>query len=192
MTATEVRDFVKGKFQIPSANTDFDGDIDDCVEVSVSTLEPFVRRNYPADTSVTVASSSDSFTVPESGTTVYKLQVRASGTTDNWLTVKDFFQIGDEVYLQDEYGTAIDCRIFAQGEYDLSTIDNIPSRFDGALIDYACAEFASVLAGQKTKYNIYQQVNGARSVDSMADLAQFYEARAERRAEKVQDLEGSL
>lgn len=191
MTAVEVRSAVKNKYQIPSANTDFDDEIDECVEYAVSSLEPYVQKVYPEDTTVTVASSTDNFTLPTAGTTVHRLQIRPVGSTV-WLNTKDYTQVGDVVYLQEAFSGTIEVRLFVQGEYALTDIDDIPTRFQTALVSFSCAEFATVLAGQKTKYNLYQQVNGARSVSSMADLAQFYEARGERSAERVADPEGLI
>ena len=144
--------------------------------------------NYPlkVDSTVSLASTDTEFSLPVAGSTVKRLHMTLSdGHEFGWT---DWTQHGDKILITDNLPGAVTVKLYADGDYTIA--DTIPARYTPALIDWSCSEFATTLAGSKSKYNVYAQTTGARGVDNMLDLAEFYEQRAERRIIRVADGEG--
>lgn len=187
MTPTQAREKVKTKFDIPTATTSLDAAIDEAVETALVMLTPFIHSPLTVDTSVSLASTDTEFDLPISGSTLKRLHVTYTGGHQVLWTA--WTQHGDTILLTELPG-AVDVTLYADAA--LSAGATVPERFTPAYVDYACSEFATTLAGSKSKYNVYAQATGARGVDNMLDLAEFYEQRAERRVARVADAEGLL
>lgn len=188
MTPTQARDKVKVKFDIPAATTTLDASIDEAVKTALTLLSPFVNNPLTVNTSVSLAQTATSFTLPVAGSTLKRLHLAFSNGHQVLWT--DWTQHNDTILLTENLPGAAVVSIYAEG--DLASGATVSERFAPAYIDYACSEFATTLAGSKSKYNIYAQTTGARGVDNMLDLAEFYEQRAERRITRVADSEGLL
>ena len=185
MTPTQALAKVKKKFNLSSVTT-FDTIITDCIETASLLLAPYVNKPLTVDTSVSLASTDTSFTLPVAGSTVRRIHlVLSDGHEVLWT---DWTQHGDTILLTDNLPGSCTVHLYADGDYEAA--DTVDLRFAPAWIDWACSEFATTLAGDKTSYNTYSQTTGARSVDNMLDLAEFYEQRAERRIIRVADAEG--
>ena len=174
MTTNDYRDAVKRKYRITVST--LDTDIQKCVEDAVPLLAPYVKKTA-VDTSLTATSETESLTIPTSGADLRKLMIDGH-------TFDSYFKDGDIVYLTD-YPPAGAVKLFLRVPYEVADIEDIPFTYQTAMIELSCAQFATLLAGSKSAYNIYSQANGARSVDNMLDLAEWYEDRAERRLLKL-------
>lgn len=188
MTTTEARDKVKVKYSIPSATTSLDASIDACVTTAIDWLASYVSVPGTADTTQSLASSVNTLTYASE---VYKIFYRYS-TTSDWLLTTAWQQVGGIIYFYENFGGAVSLKILPRSYYTTATIATIPVSLTVPLIDMACAELATVFAGNKSKYNIYSQTNGARGVDNMLSLSEFYRNSARERIEPLQDFDGLL
>lgn len=189
--STEALSRVKYRFRIPQANTTFDADINKAVEIAVEALAPYAKQPQTPDTSLSVGSTVYEFTWDSTTKDITKIEYRLV-STDPYTFISSWSHDDATVYLREHAGQTMYFRIHYTKPYTYAGIANIPTRFNPALIDFSCAEYAAFLAGSKTAYDIYMQATGSRAVDSMTALSEFYENRGERRAEKVADPEGLL
>lgn len=187
MTPTQALAKVKKKFDLVST-TDLDTYITDAIETASLLLAPYIATPLTVDTTVSLTTSSTKFTLPVAGSTVKRLNIKSSSGDEVAFT--SWSQHGDVILLNDYLPYS--ATIYVYADKPLTTSDTVPLRFAPAWVDFGCSEFATTLAGSKSKYNIYAQATGARAVDNMLDLAEFYEQRAERRVSKIAEPEGSL
>lgn len=179
MTTAEYRDRVKSRFRITGAI--LDDDIEDCVTDALSYLAPFIQESV-VDETLTADSNTETLTIPTAGATLRRMSLR-SGTSGLFQPFNDYYVEGDVIYLQSYADDATTVRLHLSVPY--SVVADLPATFSQILLLYSCSEFASLLAGDKSRYNIYSQSTGARGVDNMSDLADFYENRGERLARKL-------
>jgi hypothetical protein len=191
LTVSTARARVKRKFQIPTSDTGFDADIDDAVSMACDLISPFSKRKIPEDTSITLSANQSSFTIPSAGSEINRIYIRSSSSYQ-YALFTDWTQDGDTIYMYENFDSSMQLKILAYGDFDTSTIASISNAMCIPLIDFACSEFASFLAGNKTKYNIYMQNTGARAVDNLLNMSEWYEGRALKRLEKIADAEGLL
>ena len=171
---------VKNKLDINDAT--FDADILENLEQVVPRLAPYLQYQLPEDTSVTLASGDDSFNLPVTGSSLDRLYFRTS-STEVWREVDLWRQHRSKVYLNENVNTVTYVKVIASRPFVYSDADLalLAADYPAAMLPlylYACAEFATMIVGNKRKFNIYQQMNGARSLSEMQDLVTFYENRA--------------
>lgn len=177
---TTARTRIKTKLNI--VDTTFDAELLECIEQAVPRLSPFVQYQLAADTSVTLATGDDSFTLPVSGSALQRLYARTS-STDVWREVDLWRQHRSTVYIQEPIGTTTYLKIVASRPFVYSDADLalLAADYPAAMLPlylYAMAEFATMIVGNKRKFNIYQQMNGVRTLNEMQELVNFYENRA--------------
>lgn len=184
MTTTSARDKVKNRFNIPSTETGLDTIIDSCVADAIDMLSGYVRVGATATTTITYGT--------------YEITVTAGRkVTDIWfddgsgkkVTVIDWYQEDNVVYLT----TTLDGTITYRYEvsYDSSSLANLPTEHNQPFLNLCYAEFSGFLAGDRSAYSEYTQSAGARAVDNMRDLSDFYERKADRLFAKVEQSEGA-
>lgn len=191
MTIATARTRLKDRLDIASAVTTFDTLLDGCLEDAMPRLAPFFVYDMPEDTSVTLLTDADSFTLPSTVSTLHKMYVRTN-VNDNWREFDAWTQHGSKIYLYEGIGTTTYVKVLARRPYTFIDGDLalMPPTANVPLLMFAAAEFAVTLVGNKRKFNIYQQSNGARSLDEMRQLAEWYEGRAVRLAEDAISGEG--
>lgn len=191
MTTLTARARVKEKLDIASTITLFDSIIDNCLTDAMPRLAPFFVYDVPADTSLTLASNDDSFTVPGTNATVQKIYVRTS-PNNVWANLDFWGQHGNKVYLYERICTTTYVKLLARRAFTFTDADLalMSPAAEAPLYMFACAEFATILVGNKRKFNIYQQTNGARSVQEMRELSEWYDNRAVRLAEDAISADG--
>lgn len=188
------RDKVKEKLDIDSSDTTFNTMITEALHRAVFRLKPFVQYSIPVDTTVILSSSDSSLTLPVSGSRLQRLEKKIS-TDDYYQKVDGWRQDRDIVYLSETVSDSTTMRIFATRAYSNTDADFALLATDCPeamlpLYLFAMAEFATYLVGMKRKFNIYQQMNGARTLAEMRELAEFYESRAVRILEDEISAEG--
>ena len=185
---------VKSKLDIASAVTTFDSLLDDCLEQAIPRLAPWIQYQLAADESVSLAANTDNFTLPVSGSALQRLFARTS-SSEYWAKLDLWRQNRDTIYLTDLSSSARSLKILATRPYKYTDADfaQLATDYPSAMLPlylFTMSEFATYLAGNKRKFNIYQQSNGARTLDEMKDLATFYEDRAVRILEDEISSEG--
>lgn len=177
---TTARTKIKTKLDI--VDTTFDTMLLDCIEQAVPRLAPFLQYQLAEDTSVTLATDDDSFTLPVSTSQLQRLYVRTS-TNEVWRELDLWRQHRNKVYLSEGIGTTTYVKVIAHRPFAYSDADLalLATDYPSAMLPlylFSMAEFATMIVGNKRKFNIYQQSNGVRTLDEMKDLVQFYENRA--------------
>ena len=185
---------VKQKLDIADAVTTFDTIIDDALTQAIPRLAPYLQYQLAEDVTVTLAGGVDNFTMPVAASNLERVYVRSS-SSDQWRLIDLWQQVRNKVYLNETFGSAMEVKVIAHRPFTQSDADYalLASDYPAAMLPlylFACSEFASVLVGNKRKFNIYQQSNGSRSLDEMKDLVEFYENRAVRILEDEISAEG--
>jgi len=184
----------KVKTKLDIADTTFDTILDDCLEQAIFRIAPFIKYRLAEDTTVTLAADTDNFTLPVSGSDLQLLYTRRD-SSDFWAKLDLWRQNRDVIYITDVSSSARELKILATRSYKYTDADFAQLATDCAaamlpLYLFTMSEFATYLVGNKRKFNIYQQANGARTLDEMKDLATFYEDRAIRILEDEISAEG--
>lgn len=190
MTAAEARTRVKYKFHIPQSVSTFDNDVDMAVTIAVDALAPYASLPATPDTSKTLASGVDILAWDFTLKSIDKIFHRVN-STDVWQLLTGWYNDNANIYFTEVVGPT-NLKILPKAPYTLAGIESLPNKFQPAFIDFACSEFASFLAGSQAKFDNYIQATGAKATDSMINLSEFYENRANIRAREVGDPEGVL
>ena len=185
MTTADAVARVKRKFGIAQADTSLDTDITDAVSTGIDCLAPYLEQPLTEDNSVTLAANASSFTNPVAGSEIRKIYFQPTSSSYNWLLITEWSIVNDVIYIYDSFTVDGSIKILATGEYDDTETSTIPRDFTVPLIDFACSEFASYLAGDKSKFNIYSQVTGVAGVSEMISLSEYYENRANARVRQI-------
>lgn len=184
MTSASVIKSVKYRANIPLDNDVFDPELEDFANDAVARLYPIVVRELAEDTTTTLSADTHTFSLP-TGTDAIRsggLFIKNSTDTDDCYQSYDEFTLhGSTVYLQEDFDTAKTIKILGLGRH---TINTLPEEFKVAIVYYVLSDFFSLLAGNKAKYNQYLQATGARSVDNMREMSDWY---SEKAAQEVAD-----
>jgi hypothetical protein len=183
MTTEEARTAVKNRLGIPSGTTTWDTIIDDFVVAAV-------RRLYPkaALEVAKVEITSSGFTVDNLG----ECEITLSGLTGapltarkvegydgyGWAPITDTYTHAGVLRLREVSDEITTLRVY--GLKNFAAIDKVYDWLLQAVLWFAMSEFYDYLASNKSSYNIYSQVSGARAVDNMADQSAYLESKAER------------
>lgn len=177
---TTARTRIKTKLDIP--DTTFDSMLLECIEQAVPRLAPWLQYQMAADESLTILTGVDKFTLPNSTSTLQRLYARTT-EAEVWREVDLWRQQRAIVYINEPIGTTTSLKILASRPFVYSDGDLalLATDYPAAMLPlylFAMAEFATMIVGNKRKFNIYQQSNGTRTLDEMQALVRFYEDRA--------------
>lgn len=189
MTDAEAIKGAKLRANLPLEVTEFDAELGLFATDAVKRLFPIVQRQMPADTSVTLAKDTHTFTLPTGLESIRSGGLFIKSTTlTKWESFDEFTQHDRLIYLEGDFTVAKDIKILGLGRY---TLKNLPEEYDVAVIYYVLAEFFALLAGNKSKYNTYIQASGARGVDNMRDMADWYTEKANQEVADRAQIEGA-
>ena len=176
MIDTTARASVKKRLDIDAAVTPFDSAIDEFVLAGVSRLYPIAQLEVDRQEVAVTVDSYGEASVTLSGLTTPVLSARTVEAYYGavWSPATETYHHGSQLIVSELPTGVTKLRIYGNTAFSLA---NVPSYLEQAVIWYAMSEFYSYLAGNKSKYNIYNQSN-ARSVDNMKDEADFYEQKA--------------
>ena len=188
------RNTVKDKLDIASSDTTFDTLLTACVQEAIPRVYPYVQDKLAEDTSVTLAVDDDSFTLPVSGSQLERMYWRES-SDDVWEEVDGWTQWNDTIYLEEKVTTAKSVKVLAKGNYAVTDagLALLQTDFPAVMLPiyyFAMAQFAIRLVGNKRKFNIYQQMNGTRTLSEMQELHDFYDLNAKQILEDEISAEG--
>lgn len=175
-----IRTKVKTKLDIQDIT--YDTMLLECIEQAIPRLAPYLKYRMAEDTTVTLAVDADSFTLPVSTSVLDRLYGRVS-TTDVWREIDLWRQNRSTIYINEPINQLTYLKIIASRPFVYTDTDMALLMVDypSAMLPlylFAMAEFATMLVGNKRKFNIYQQTNGVRTVDEMMQLVTTYENRA--------------
>lgn len=172
----------KIKVKLDITDTTFDTMLLECIEQAIPRLAPWLQYQLAEDTTVTLTAGDDSFTIPNATSSLDRLYVRQS-SNESWREVDLWRQHRTKVYLHEPIPTTTYVKVIANRPFVYTDADvallmvDYPSAMLPLYL-FAMAEFATMIVGNKRKFNVYQQMNGARTLDEMKDLVEFYENRA--------------
>lgn len=189
-----VRTEVKVKLDIPSASTDFDSMLLLCIEQAIYRLTPWVQYQIPEDVTVSLPANDSTFELPVTNSRLDALFYQPA-STDHFKKISSWRQYREVVYLYDTYPSAVTLKILASRPFANSDADAalLEADYPFAMLPlyyFTMSEFAASIVGNKRKFNIYQQMNGVRTLSEMQELVDFYDARAVRLLEDAVSAEG--
>lgn len=177
MLVTDARNAVKKRLDIATAVTTFDSDIDQFVAESVKRLYPFAQYEYDPQqvtSGLNIVGGRARLDLSSLSTPVESVRFVESTEGDGYFSPVEHSQHGKFLTIDDVSSSVSGFQIYGLGKF---TLTNLYDYLEQAVVYYACAEFFKFLIGNKRKYNVYM-ANGRANVDSMQDLADYYEQQA--------------
>lgn len=184
MTTASARDKVKNRFNIPLSVTALDTIIDGLVSDATDLLNNYVRLSSSVTTVVTYSTTSFNVLPGRDVTDLY-----LDDGLNKPVVLTEWYQEGTTIRLTSSFEGTI--TILYNTNYTTSDLTNLPTEYNQPFLNLCYSEFSTFLAGDRSAYSMYTQSAGARAVDNMIDLAQFYEQKAERQFATVEQSEGS-
>lgn len=184
----------KIKTKLDIQDTTFDAMLLECIEQVIPRLAPYISYRIAEDTSVTLATHADNFTLPVANSLLDRMYIRES-VNDVWREHDLWRQNRNTIYISEPISRTTYVKLIAHRPYTNTDADLALLMVDtpAALLPlyfFAMSEFATYIIGNKRKFNIYQQSNGVRTLDEMQQLSQFYENKAIRILEDELSAEG--
>lgn len=186
-TVTDYRNIVKRRFRITVST--FDTDIDNCVKSAVPLLAPYVRKKAVEVLSANSDDQSVAF-APSGAVEPDITRIYVKGSNDVWELYSDYFYENGTIYFREWLDDGTTLNVHYNSLYLEADINNISKMYETGLADLSCAEFAGLLAGDKSKYNILSQSTGARGVDNMLDMQVHWENQADRHLSAISNGNG--
>jgi hypothetical protein len=188
------RNVVKSKLDIATGDTTFDTILTEAVQEAIPRVYPYVQNQLAEDTSVTLATGDDKFTIPTAGSVVENIYWRAT-TADAWEEVESWRQWNDIVYLEEVVTQPMTVKVLAKSNFAVTDAGllALQTKYPAVMLPiyyFAMAQFAIRLIGNKRKFNIYQQMNGNRTLSEMQELHDFYDNNAKQILEDEISAEG--
>lgn len=174
MDKNTLRSKVKRRLGIKEDETQFDADIDDFVQESVASLFPIVQKEIaPEDFDLPAGENTFNLITPDVSLrikSIRRLEIY-DPSNDTWNPTDEYTQHGSQILLYESFHETKKIRVYGLGPHSYA---DLPIELIQVVINWAISEFYSMLVGDKRKYNIYTQSNGARSVDNFSSTSQFY------------------
>lgn len=177
MTQAEARRGMKARLDIDQEIVTFDTQIDQFVLDAVSRLSPTVYKQVTRQAVTVVVSSYGETTVDLSQLEddiddIRRVEISAGGTEYQ----ADSYTIhGTELFVREVPTSTTTLYIYGLKEFELV---DVPNYLKLAVYYFAQSEFYTFLIANKAKYSVYMQ-NGRGAVESMQDLADFFETKGE-------------
>ncbi|CAB4155632.1 hypothetical protein UFOVP667_14 [uncultured Caudovirales phage] len=177
LTTVSARYSVKKRLDIAAGVLVFDDAIDEFVLSGVKRLYPIAQRELPVQTSSVVADNYGEATVDLSALATPVKAARKVEYSDGYgfANSDDNYHHGVTLYVRNLPSGTVTLRIYGVTNFALDTVSE---ELESPVFWYAMSEFYTYLVGNKSKYSIYSQSSGARSVDNMQELADYYEQKA--------------
>lgn len=179
MTTAEALTAAKNRLSITT--TDFDTQLTDFFDMAVNRLFPKIQKEVAAQTVNATVDSYGEATVDLSALGTALDDVRAVEATEGqrWYPVDDIYRHGTSLRVRGLETTVSQLKLYGLKAYVVasSTVD-LPERFELPVIWYMMSEFFDMLAGNKSKFNVYTQAAGGNAVDDMRAEADYYDQKA--------------
>lgn len=194
MTTTEALAAAKNRLGIASSDTSWDTQLTDFFDMAVDRLFPRVQKEIAAQETTPTIDDYGEATISLTGLSTPLDDVRLVEATEGnqWYSADRIFRHSTNLRVRDLAPTVTSLRIYGLKKYVVSgAAVDIPEHMEQPVLWYMMSEFFDYLGGNKSRYNIYAQSAGARTVDNMRDESDYYEAKADDYIEKYANLYGS-
>lgn len=174
-----VRLSVKNRLKIKSADTSYDTVLDDFITSAVNRLCPRIGLESDVQTKAVTVDSYGEVSVDLTSFSTAIDFAREVEAFDGfaWFTVEDTFHHGKYLRLRGLTGDISTIRVYGITYY--TAIDQVQAWALQAVYWYAMAEFYDNMTGDKKIYNIYAQQLAARGMESMNEMSDFFNQRAD-------------
>lgn len=181
MTTTEALDAAKNRLYL-EGSTEFDTELTDFFSTAVDRLYPKVQQEVAVQTvNATVDSYGEATVDLASGPSTALDDVRAVEATEGqrWYPVDSIYRHGTSLRVRGLETDVTQLRLYGLKKYVVSGSSvALPAHFELPVIWYMMSEFYNLLAGNKSKFNVYQQQAGGNAVDDMRAEADYFEEKA--------------
>lgn len=192
MTTAEALTAAKNRLNITTA--DFDTQLTDFFDTAVDRLSPRVQQEVAA---ITTTVSSDSYgeaTIDLSTLSTALDDVRLVEVTQgqSWYPVEDIYRHGTSLRIRGLKSSVTQAKVYGLKAYAVAAATvALPERFELPVLWFMMSEFFDMLAGSKSKFNVYTQSAGGNAVDDMRAEAEYYENKANAYIDEKASLYGS-
>ncbi len=180
MTTAEALTAAKNRLGITVS--DFDTILTDFFDTSVDRLFPKVQQEVDAQTTTPTVDDYGEASVNLSTLTtpvddVRFVEVNQSST---WWPADSIYLHSTTLRVRGLPSDTSLLKVYGLKKYVVSGASvALPENMELPVVWFMMSEFYDYLAGNKSKYNIYAQSSGARSVDNMREESAYYEDKAE-------------
>lgn len=192
MTTAEALTAAKNRLNLTTS--DFDTQLTDFFDTAVDRLYPKVQKEVAVQTVTPAVDNYGEANVDLSalGTALDDVRLVEAYQSTTWWPADKIFRHGVYLRVRDLPSDVTSLRLYGLKKYVVAAAaTDIPEAFELPVIWFMMSEFYDYLAGNKSKYNIYAQSTGARSVDNMRDESAYYEQKAEEYIESRAQLYGT-
>lgn len=192
MTTAEALTMAKNRLNITVS--DFDTQLTDFFDSAIDRLYPKVQREVAAQTTSAVVDDYGEATVALASLTTPLDDVRLVEATkgQSWYPADSIYRHGTTLRVRDLDSDVTQLKIYGLKAYVVeSAASTIPERYELPVIWYMMSEFYDMLAGSKSKFNVYIQNNAGNAIEDMRNEGEYYEAKADRYIDEKATLYGS-
>lgn len=199
MLTTAALTAVKNRLSVTT--TDFDTQLTDFFDTAVDRLNPEVLKEVAPQTVTATVDSYGEATVDLSALATPLDDVRLVEATEGsqFYPADNIYRHGISLRVRGLATTVTQLKLYGLKAYAVTATGgegsapgtDIPERYELPVLWYMMSEFFDMLAGNKAKFNTYQQSAGGNAVDDMRAEADYYEQKADAYVEKKATLYGS-
>ena len=179
MTTAEALTAVKNRLSL--TDTTFDTQLTDFFDTSVDRLYPKVQKEVAAQTAAATVDTYGEAIVDLSTLVTPLDDVRLVEATEgqSWYPADKIYRHGSTLRIRDLSTSVTQFKIYGLKAYVVATsTTDIPERYELPVLWFMMSEFFDMLAGNKSKFNVYQQSAGGNAVDDMRAESEYYESKA--------------
>jgi hypothetical protein len=192
MTTAEALTAAKNRLNL--TGTDFDTQLTDFFDTAVDRLYPRVQKEVAVQTVTATVDSYGEATVDLSalGTPLTDVRLVEATQGQSWYPADSIYRHGTSLRIRDLDDAVTQLKLYGLNAYVVaaSTTD-IPERYELPVLWYMMSEFFDMLAGSKSKFNVYTQAAGGNAVDDMRAESDYYEQKATNYLEEKAQLYGA-
>jgi hypothetical protein len=192
MTTAEALTAVKNRLYI--TGTDFDTQLTDYFDTAVDRLYPKVQQEVAAQNTNAVVDVYGEANVDLATLTTPLDDVRLVEATQgqSWYPADSIYRHGTILRVRDLESTVTQLKLYGLKAYVVSgSAVALPERYELPVLWFMMSEFFDMLAGNKAKFNVYQQSAGGNAVDDMRAESEYYENKANAYIDEKATLYGS-
>lgn len=179
MTTVEALAAAKNRLNI--STTDFDTQLTDFFDAAVDRLSPQVQQEVDAQTVTIAPDSYGEVTINLSTLATPLDDVRLVEATqgNSWYPADTIYRHGTSLRVRGLKSSDTQAKLYGLKAYAVSGATvALPERYELPVIWFMMSEFFDMLAGNKSKFNVYQQSAAGNAVDDMRSEAEYYENKA--------------
>lgn len=193
MTTAEALTAVKNRLSL--TGSDFDTQLTDFFDTAVDRLYPKIQKEVAAQTVTATVDNYGEAVVDLSAVTPTSLDdVRLVEATQgqSWYPADNIYRHGTSLRVRGLESTVTQLKLYGLKAYVVAAAStDLPERYELPVMWFMMSEFFDMLAGNKAKFNVYQQSAGGNAVDDMRAESEYYENKANSYIDEKATLYGS-